>query len=302
MDLQALCLAGAPTRPASPDARAASAMGAIDPPPSAGPVPSAPRLPDEPIALRTRARKGQAAKRPSQPEPPASEPPAPEPPKLVDPPAEQLVALSKPPLAGPRTKKSASKASVKVAGPSGEEALFAEMPLDRLRTEVQSKFNIQGDFTLVVRDETRYGVDSQPALEIALRWAIQHYRFLVLSVKEGSPTLPSQTIYGPKPILEPGQEYRGSELHAWESTVAGAKWRTSHPTVVINISTDGKGPCGTTKLEERFFLPFDMWRSGWRNLARTASCSGASKRSKRKVAWTSSSTPTSFAPTPSSVR
>ena len=100
MDLQALCLAGAPTRPASPDARAASAMGAIDPPPSAGPDPSAPRPSDEPVAHRTRARKGQAAKRPSQPEPPASEPPAPEPPKLVDPPAEQLVPLSKPPLAG----------------------------------------------------------------------------------------------------------------------------------------------------------------------------------------------------------
>ena len=214
MDVQALCLAGAPTRPASPVARAASAMGGIDPPPSAGSVPSAPRLPDEPIALRTRARKGQAAKRPSQPEPPASEPPAPEPPKLLDPPAEQLVALSKPPLAGPRTKKGVSKASVKVTGPSGEEALFAEMPLDRLRTEVQSKFNIQGDFTLVVRDETRYDVESQPALEIALRWAIQHYRFLVLSVKEGSPTLPSRTIYGPKPILEPGQEYRGSILYA----------------------------------------------------------------------------------------
>ena len=137
MDVQALCLAGAPTRPASPVAHPASAMGGIDPPPSAGSVPSAPRLPDEPIALRTRARKGQAAKRPM--EPPASEPPAPEPPKLVDPPAEQLVALSKPPLAGPRTKKGVSKASVKVAGPNGEVVLFAEMPLDRLRTEVQSK-------------------------------------------------------------------------------------------------------------------------------------------------------------------
>ena len=83
MDLSAFCLAGAPTRPASPDARAASAMGSIDPPPSAGPVPSAPRLPDEPIAHRTRARWPFAAERPSQPEPPASEPPAPEPPKLV---------------------------------------------------------------------------------------------------------------------------------------------------------------------------------------------------------------------------
>ena len=82
------------------------------------------------------------AKRPM--EPPASEPPAPEPPKLVDPPAEQLVALSKPPLAGPRTKKGVSKASVKVAGPNGEVVLFAEMPLDRLRTEVQSKFNLEG--------------------------------------------------------------------------------------------------------------------------------------------------------------
>ena len=256
MDLQALCLAGAPTRPASPDAPAASAMGAIDPPPSAGPDPSAPRRPDTPIALRTRARKGQAAKRPSQPEPPASGPPAPEPPKLVDPPADQLVALSGPPLAARRTKKSASKASVKVTGPSGEEVHFNEMPFDKLRIEVQSKFNIQGDFTLVVRDESRYGVDSQPALELALRSAIQHYRFLVLSVEEGSP--PLCRIYGPKPILEPGQEYRGSELHVWESKVAGAKWRTSHPTVVINIGTDGQGPCGTTKLNERFFLPFDM--------------------------------------------
>ena len=116
----------------------------------------------------------------------------------------------------------------------------------------------KGDFTLVVRDETRYGVDSQPALELALRWAIQHYRFLVLSVKEGSPTLPSRTLYGPKPILEPGQEYRGSELHVWESKVAGEKWRASHPTVVINIGTDGKGYGGSTKLEERFFLAFDM--------------------------------------------
>ena len=157
MDLQALCLAGAPTRPASPDALARPPrwVHAIDLPPSASPVPSAPRLSDEPVALRTRARKGQAAKRPSQPEPPASEPPAPEPPKLVDPPAEQLVALSKPPLAGPRTKKGVSKASVKVVGPTGEEAHFNEMPLNRLRTEVQCKFNLKGDdFTLVVRDET----------------------------------------------------------------------------------------------------------------------------------------------------
>ena len=257
MDNQALCLAGAPTRPASPDARAASAMGSIDPPPSAGPVPSAPRLPDEPIALRTRARKGQAAKRPSQPEPPASEPPAPEPPKLLDPPAEQLVALSNPPLAVRRTKKSVSKASVRVVGPTGEEVHFNEMPLNRLRTEVQFKFNIRGDFTLVVRDQSRFGVDSQPALEIALRCAIQHGRFLVLSVEEGSPTLPSP-IYGPKPILEPGEEYRGSELNVWESKVAGAKWRLSHPTMVLNIATDGKGYAGSTKLEERFFVDFDV--------------------------------------------
>ena len=109
----------------------------------------------------------------------------------------------------------------------------------------------------MVRDETRYDVESQPALEIALRWAIQHYRLLVLSVKVGLPTLPSG-IFGPRPILESGQEYHGSELHAWESTVAGAKWRKSHPTVVINIETDGQGPDGSTKLNERFYLHFKM--------------------------------------------
>ena len=250
-------LASAPLATASPDARAASATGGIDPPPSAGPDPSAPRLPDEPVALRTRARKGQAAKRPSQPEPPASEPPAPEPPKLVDPPAEQLVALSKPPLVGPRTKKGVSKASVKVVGPTGEEAHFNEMPLNRLRTEVQCKFNLKGDFTLVVRDETRYEVNSEPTLEIALRWAIQHGRLLMLSVKLGLPTVPSP-IFGVRPIPVPGQEYHGSELHAWESTVAGGYWRKSHPTVVINIETDGQGPGGSTKLNETFYVPFKM--------------------------------------------
>ena len=62
------------------------------------------------------------------------------------------------------------------------------MPLNRLRTEVQCKFNLKGDdFTLVVRDETRYEVESQPALQIALKWAIQHGRLLMLSVKLGFP-------------------------------------------------------------------------------------------------------------------
>ena len=257
MDNQALCLAGAPTRPASPDAPAASAMGPIDPPPSAGPDPSAPRRPDTPVAHRTRARMAQAAERPSQPEAPASEAPAPEAPKLVDPPADQLVPLSKPPLAFARTKKSVSKAAVKVHGPTGEEVLFNEMPFNKLRTEVESEFNLQDDFTLVVLDQTRYEVNSVPSLQIALRWAIQHGRLLMLSVRLGVPTMPSP-IFGPKPTLKPGEDYRGSDLHVWESTVAGAKWRLAHPTVVLNIATDGAGPCGSTKLNERFYLPFKM--------------------------------------------
>ena len=183
-DVPASFFAAAPTRAASPVAHPASAIGGIDSPPSSGSVPSAPRPPSPPIAHRTRARKGLAAKRPvevsGQPEPPVSEPP-----KLVDPPPEQLVALSRPPLAFARTKKGVSKASVKVIGLSGEEAHFNEMPLKRLLTEVQVKFNIQQDFALVVRDETRYDVDTEPALQIALKWAIQHGFLLVLSVNLG---------------------------------------------------------------------------------------------------------------------
>ena len=68
----------------------------------------------------------------------------------------------------------------------------------------------------MVRDETRYDVESQPALEIALKCAIQHGRLLMLSVKLGLPTLPSG-VFGPRPILEPGQEYYDSELHAWDA-------------------------------------------------------------------------------------
>ena len=260
MDNQALCLAGAPTRAASPVDPAASAMGPIDPPPSAGPVPSAPRRPDTPVAYGTRARKAKAAERPSQPEPPASEAPASEAPKLVDPPADQLVPLSKPPLALARTKKGVSKASVKVMGPSGEEVHFNEMPFNRLRTEVQFKFNIQGDdFTLVMLDQTHFEVNSEPALKIALGWSIQHGRLLMLRVKLERPSVPSPT-FGAKPTLEPGEDYHGSDLHVFESTVAGANWRLAHPTVVINIATDGPTD-GSTTLNERFCLPFnvDQW-------------------------------------------
>ena len=128
-----------------------------------------------------------------------------EPAKLVDPPADQLVPLSKPPLALARTKKGVSKAAVKVLGPTGEE-LFNEMPFDKLRTEVESKFNLQDDFTLVVNDQTHYEVNSVPSLQMALRWAIGHGRLLLLRVKEGVPTRVSP-IFGPKPTLEPGEDY-----------------------------------------------------------------------------------------------
>ena len=53
----ALLLASAPLAAASPDARAAAAAGAIDPPPSAGSVPSAAPTPREPIAAAACARK-----------------------------------------------------------------------------------------------------------------------------------------------------------------------------------------------------------------------------------------------------
>ena len=109
----------------------------------------------------------------------------------------------------------------------------------------------------MVRDETRYEVTSEPTLQIALRWAIEHGRLLMLRVKLGFPTVPSP-IFGVRPIPVPGQEYHGSELHAWESTVAGGYWRKSHPTVVIDVETDGQGPGGSTKLNERFYLPFKM--------------------------------------------